>query len=210
LINLSKGKIGELNANLLGMVLVGKILMYAMSRVDIPEDQRKDFYLYIDEFQNVTTDSIASILSEARKYKLNLIIGHQFIQQLDEKIRDAVFGNVGSMVTFRIGATDAEYMVKQFAPTFNERDLINVDNYKAFVKLMINGAVSEPFSIRTLPPVPEKEKNRRKIIQYSRLKYGRDRRIVEKELKERLKLADKSGFDDFGGGSPIDSDMPVK
>src|SRR3989344_5722881 len=128
LVNLSKGRIGDINAGLLGMVVVGKILMSALSRVDLPQEKRRDFNLYIDEFQNFTTESIATILSEARKYRLNLVIAHQFIAQLEEKIRDAVFGNVGSMVVFRVGADDAEFLVKQFDPVFTKTDLINIDN----------------------------------------------------------------------------------
>ncbi|MBD3244683.1 MAG: type IV secretion system DNA-binding domain-containing protein [Candidatus Moranbacteria bacterium] len=213
LVNLSKGKIGDINANLLGMVIVGKILMSSMGRVDMPQDQRKDFYLYIDEFQNVTTESIASILSEARKYRLNLIIAHQFIQQLEEKIRDAVFGNVGSMVTFRIGATDAEYVVKQYVPVFSEKDLINVDNFKAFTKVMISGEVSSPFSLETYPPKPGMYNLQDQIRDHSRNTYGRDRMEIERELKERMELADKPKknlFEDDEDYDPIDSDMPPK
>ncbi|MBD3238713.1 MAG: type IV secretion system DNA-binding domain-containing protein [Candidatus Moranbacteria bacterium] len=210
LVNLSKGKIGEINANLLGMVIVGKILMSAMSRVDMPQEQRKDFYLYIDEFQNVTTDSIASILSEARKYRLNLIIAHQFIQQLEERIRDAVFGNVGSMVCFRIGATDAEFMIKQFAPVFSERDLINVDNFKAFIKVMIDGVLTPPFSMQTYPPKQSELNYETQIREFSRMTYGKDRAQVEHELAERMKInKEKSIFDDDFGDA-ADSDMPVK
>ncbi|HEB01442.1 MAG TPA: type IV secretory system conjugative DNA transfer family protein, partial [Candidatus Portnoybacteria bacterium] len=131
LVNLSKGKLGELNSALLGLIIVSKLQMGAMARVDIPQEQRKDFYLYIDEFQNFTTESIATVLAEARKYRLCLIIAHQFIGQLEEKIRDSVFGNVGSMVSFRLGPDDAEFMAKQFEPVFNESDLINIDNFNA-------------------------------------------------------------------------------
>jgi hypothetical protein len=130
LVNLSKGKIGEINSHLLGMVIVGKLLMSALSRVDIPEKERRDFYLYIDEFQNFTTDSISQILAEARKYKLSLTIAHQFIGQLSEEISKAVFGNVGSMSAFRVGSEDAEFLEKQFAPVFDANDLINIDNYQ--------------------------------------------------------------------------------
>jgi hypothetical protein len=210
LVNLSKGKIGEINANLLGMVIVGKILMSAMARVDMPQDKREDFYLYIDEFQNFTTDSIASILSEARKYKLNLIIAHQFIQQVEEKIRDAVFGNVGSMVCFRIGATDAEYMVKQFGPTFSEHDLINVDNYRGFAKIMINNVVSPPFSMRTYPPKEVEVDFTDNIRQYSRTRYGRERADIEAELQERLNLLKTDPEDMPMGSDDFDSDMSFK
>ncbi len=173
LVNLSKGKIGDINANLLGMIITGKILMAALSRVDTPEDQRRDFNLYIDEFQNFTTDSISTILSEARKYRLNLIMAHQFIAQLTEKIRDAVFGNVGSIISFRVGATDAEFLVKQFAPVFNENDLTNIDNFNAYAKILINGQTSKPFNIKTLLPEKGDKETGDKIKELSRLKYGR-------------------------------------
>ena len=173
LVNLSKGKIGDINANLLGMIITGKILMAALSRVDMPEDQRRDFNLYIDEFQNFTTDSISTILSEARKYRLNLIMAHQFIAQLTEKIRDAVFGNVGSIISFRVGATDAEFLVKQFAPVFNENDLVNIDNFNAYAKILINGQTSKPFNIKTLLPEKGDKETGDKIKELSRLKYGR-------------------------------------
>ena len=209
LINLSKGKIGELNANLLGMVIVGKILMSAMSRVDMPEEQRKDCYLYIDEFQNVTTESIASILSEARKYHLSLTIAHQFIQQLDEKIRDAVFGNVGSMVSFRIGANDSEFVANQFAPVFSQQDLINVDNFKAFVKIMTNGTVSKPFSIETYPSKEKQTNFSQAVKDFSRNRYGKDKVIAEEELKKRMDfLAQAPG--ENSSDSTVESDMPVK
>jgi len=175
LVNLSKGKIGDINANLLGMIITGKILMAALSRVDTPEDQRRDFNLYIDEFQNFTTDSISTILSEARKYRLNLIMAHQFIAQLTEKIRDAVFGNVGSIISFRVGASDAEFLVKQFAPVFNENDLVNIDNFNAYAKILINGQTSKPFNIKTLLPEKGNKKIGDKIKELSCLKYGAER-----------------------------------
>ncbi|MBT9169278.1 MAG: hypothetical protein DDT19_02635 [Syntrophomonadaceae bacterium] len=172
LVNLSKGKIGDINANLLGMIITGKILIAALSRVDTPEDQRRDFNLYIDEFQNFTTDSISTILSEARKYRLNLIMAHQFIAQLTEKIRDAVFGNVGSIISFRVGASDAEFLVKQFTPVFNENDLVNIDNFNAYAKILINGQTSKPFNIKTLLPEKGDKEIGDKIKEISRLKYG--------------------------------------
>jgi len=188
LVNLSKGKIGDLNANLLGMIVVGKILMAALSRVDIADEKkRRDFNLYIDEFQNFTTDSIATILSEARKYRLNLTIAHQFIAQLTEKIRDAVFGNVGSIVAFRVGAQDAEFLVKQFEPIFNENDLINIDNFNALVKILINGQTSKSFNMKTMAPENGNEELAGEIKQLSRLKYGRDRQAVEEEVLKRLR-----------------------
>ncbi|NCN53237.1 type IV secretory system conjugative DNA transfer family protein [Candidatus Wolfebacteria bacterium] len=175
LVNLSKGKIGDLNAGLLGMVIVGKILMAALSRVDIEQEERKDFNLYIDEFQNFTTDSISTILSEARKYRLNLVIAHQFIAQLEEKIRDSVFGNVGSMVAFRVGAKDAEELAKQFEPVFNENDLINIDNFNAHAKLLINGEPSKPFNIKTLSSPKSNPELKNKLKELSRNKYGMSR-----------------------------------
>ncbi len=147
-VNLSKGRIGELNANLIGMLVIGKLLMAALSRVDLPEHTRKDFYLYIDEFQNFTADSIATILSEARKYRLDLVIAHQFIKQLTDKIRDAVFGNVGSIMSFRIGADDAEFMKNKFEPIFTPQDLMNIDNLNAYVNLLIGGQTARPFNIK--------------------------------------------------------------
>ncbi|MDO8241277.1 MAG: TraM recognition domain-containing protein [Candidatus Moranbacteria bacterium] len=187
LINLSKGKIGEINARLLGMVMVGKILMAGLSRVDMPEDQRVDFYLYLDEFQNVTTNSIAQILSEARKYKLVLILAHQFIAQLKEEISKAVFGNVGSMVAFRVGPEDAEFLEKQFAPVFSANDLVNVDNYNCFAKILVNGALAKPFNMMTYPPTKGSQEIANAIKELSRLKYGRDKNLVNREIMERTK-----------------------
>ena len=187
LVNLSKGRIGDINAGLLGMVIVGKILMAALSRVDTPEEKRNDFALYIDEFQNFTTDSIATILSEARKYGLSLVMAHQFIAQLTDKIRDAVFGNVGSQIVFRVGAKDAEFLVKQFEPVFSENDLVNIDNRNAYVKLLVNGVTTKPFNIQTMPfpkGVPELAAN---LKEYSRQKYGADRVTVEDEIYRRLR-----------------------
>ena len=148
LVNLSKGKLGEINSSLIGLVIVGKLLIAALSREDTPQNERNDFFLYMDEFQNFTTESISSILSEARKYKLNLTIAHQFIKQLDEKIANAVFGNVGSVIAFRVGADDAEYLEKQFLPTFTKEDLMNIDNFNAYVKLLIGGQTTKPFNMR--------------------------------------------------------------
>ena len=184
-LNLSKGKLGELNSSLLGLIMVGKILMASLSRVDTPEDERKDFYLYIDEFQNVTTKSIATILSEARKYKLNMTITHQFIGQLEEDIKKAVFGNVGTMCSFRIGSDDGEYMEKQFAPVFAANDLLNIDNLNAYVKLLIDGQTSKPFNMF----IPFPPKGSAEIAQYlkdlSRQKYSRPREEVEEEIRRR-------------------------
>lgn len=186
LVNLSKGKIGELNASLLGLIIVGKLLMAAFSRVDTPEEERKDFYLYIDEFQNFTTPSIATILSEARKYRLDLTISHQFIAQLQDKIREAVFGNVGSMVVFRVGVKDAEFLVKEFDPVFNENDMINLDNFSAIVKLMVNNKTTRPFTMRTIPPRKGNPEKAKILKELSRATYGRPRALIEQEIKERF------------------------
>ena len=193
LINLSKGRIGEINARLLGMVIVGKILMAALSRTDVPEKERMDFYLYMDEFQNVTTNSIAQILSEARKYRLCLILAHQFIAQLKEEISKAVFGNVGSMCAFRVGSEDGEFLEKQFAPVFSVSDLVNVDNRNLFVKLLINNELSKPFSMKTFPPSAGDQEMANYLKELSRLKYGRDAEIVNREIMERTKLARSLG-----------------
>lgn len=203
LVNLAKGKVGEMNAKLIGLILVSKIQMAALSRADQPEEDRQDFYLYVDEFQNFITDAFSSILSEARKYKLNLIIGHQFLGQLEQgagahgagskDLRDAVFGNAGSMVTFRIGVEDAEVMAKEYAPVFNEFDLLNVDRYNAFVKLMINGTASKPFNMVTYPlgkATLEQKKVGEAIRQLSHLKFGRPRAEVESEILEASQIAD--------------------
>src|ERR1700690_1266689 len=158
IMDLSKGKVGEDNSALLGAMLVTKMQLAAMSRTDVPEPERKDFYLYVDEFQNFATESFATILSEARKYRLNLIVGHQYIGQLvqerNTKVRDAIFGNVGTLVVFRIGAEDAEFLVKEFEPIFTEVDIVNLPKYQILLKLMINGVASDPFSATTLSPNP--------------------------------------------------------
>ena len=185
LINLSKGRLGELNSALLGLILVGRILMASFSRVEMEEAKRRDFYLYIDEFQNVTTDSISTILSEARKYRLSLTIANQYIGQLEEKIKKAVFGNVGTMVTFRIGSDDGEFMEKQFQPVFTAQDLLNIDNRNAYIKFLIEGKTTRPFNIRSYD-VPEGNKTVAAAVRdLSRLKYGRPREEVEKEIRRR-------------------------
>jgi len=189
LANLSKGRLGDINSSLLGLIITGKLLMAAFSRVDLPEEERRDFYLYMDEFQNFTTDSIATILSEARKYRLSLIIAHQFIGQLEDKIREAVFGNVGSLVSFRVGADDAEFLVKQFEPVFEMNDLINIDNFNAYIKLMVNNETSKPFNLLTEPPEKEKPEVAQAIKELARLKYGREKSLVEKEITDRWQPA---------------------
>ena len=185
LVNLSKGKLGEINARLLGMVIVGKILMGALSRVDIPEEERKDFYVYLDEFQNVTTNSIAQILSEARKYRLVLTLAHQFIGQLKEEISKAVFGNVGSLVVFRVGPEDAEFLEKQFTPVFSAQDLMNVDNRNCFARLLMNNELTRPFNMKTYAPIQGDIELGHYLKELSRLRYGRDVQIVNREILER-------------------------
>ncbi len=184
IMNLSKGRIGEDNSALLGAMMITKIQLAAMSRVDTPEKDRKDFYLYIDEFQNFSTESFANILSEARKYRLNLILAHQYIEQLSDSVKAAVFGNVGTMITFRVGATDAEELAKEFAPVFNEEDLVNLPKYEMYLKLMIDGLASSPFSGRGLPPLRDEEQtdNFDKVIHYSREKYANQRSLVEDKI----------------------------
>jgi len=137
--------LGDINSSLLGLIITSKLTIAAFSRVDTPESERKDFYLYIDEFQNFATDTISTILSEARKYKLCLTVSHQFIGQLEDKIRDSVFGNVGTISSFRVGVEDSEFLAKQFAPVFNAPDLSRLENYNAYVRILINGQVSPPF-----------------------------------------------------------------
>ena len=190
-VNLSKGKIGALNADLLGMIIVGKLLMAALSRADMPDEARLDFYLYIDEFQNFTTDSISTILSEARKYRLDLIVAHQFIKQLKENIRDAVFGNVGSIISFRIGPDDAEFMKNKFEPVFTPQDIVNIDNLNAYVSLLIGGQTTRPFNIKVdtekVFGAGDKELAL-EINKLSKLKYGRPREEVEEEIKSMFKI----------------------
>lgn len=195
LVNLSKGQIGEMNSNLLGLIIVTKLQMAALARADMPEAERNDFYLYIDEFQNFITDSIATILSEARKYKLDLILGHQFIAQLspkqgDTKVRDAVFGNVGTIVAFRVGVDDSELISKQLAPVFTQFDVMNIEQRTAYVRLMIDNAAARPFNMKTLAPPKGDQRRAEAIRQLSRLKYGRDRALVEAEIYERSQLVD--------------------
>jgi hypothetical protein len=187
LVKLSKGRIGDINANLLGMIITGKLLMAAFARQDTPQEDRRDFFFYIDEFQNFTTDSISTILSEARKYRLNLTIAHQFIAQLDEKIRNAVFGNVGSLVAFRVGADDAEYLLKQFEPDFAVKDLIGTENTHAIVRMLINGQPSKPFTMRLRAPERGSTERALSLAELSRLTFGRDIRSVEEDILARLR-----------------------
>ena len=182
LVNLSKGRLGDINSNLVGLILVGKIQMAALSRVDMFGQKMNDFYLYIDEFQNVTTDSISSILSEARKYRLSLNIAHQYIKQLEESIKNAVFGNVGSMAIFRVSPEDAEALEPRFKPIFTKQDIIKLDNYNAYMSMLINGQPAKPFNIRTLSPEVGQPEIAEKIKELSYLKYGRPREEVEAEI----------------------------
>ncbi len=185
LVNLSKGRLGERNANLLGLITVGKLFMAALSRADSPGKDFPPFYLYIDEFQNITTDSIPGILSEARKYKLSLTIAHQFLKQIDEKIRDAVFGNVGSMAVFRVGEEDGEFFAKQFAPVFSALDFVNIENYNAYVRILAGGVPQKPFNITSLPPVQGNKDQIDDLRELSYLTYGRDREQVESLIRSR-------------------------
>jgi len=189
IVNLSKGGIGEDNSNLLGAMIISKIQLAAMSRMDIPENERKDFYLYVDEFQNFATDSFATILSEARKYHLCLIMAHQYIRQLisgdSTKMRDAVFGNVGTMISFRVGAEDAEFLEKEFQPDFMLNDLVNLPKYNFYIKLMIDGVASRPFSAKTIPPSKAPvESYKDVLIENSRRLYSTPRISVEEKIAE--------------------------
>ena len=203
LVNLAKGKTGEVNAKLLGLIIVAKLQMAAMGRADMREEDRHDFFLYIDEFQNFITDSISTILSEARKYKLDLIIAHQYMGQLtDDKgkspIRDAVLGNVGTIMSGRIGPEDAEVLAKEFAPVFGAFDLLNAPQYAFYTKLLIDNQASRPFLVNSMPPQKGNRELGAAIKELSRLKFGRDRSIVEAEILERTKLGastDKSKTD---------------
>ena len=213
LVNLSKGKMGELNSKLLGIIFVMKFQAAAMSRADIPEDQRVDFSLYVDEFQNFATDSFESILSEARKYKLSLIMGNQFMTQLTDKIREAIIGNVGTVISGRIGVTDAELMVKKFQPTFDVDDLAKLPNFQSITSVMINNVPSAPFSMNWIPPMGQVNNQLRDaLVRLSAAKYGRPRAVVEKEIFDRIRgsvqsktspsqLAPSVGQKSSGGGS---------
>ena len=196
LVNVSKGRIGEDNSALLGSMLITRIQLATMERVRVPEDERVDFYLYVDEFQNFATDSFAGILSEARKYRLNLTLAHQYIGQLvtgsagsmsgtSTKVRDAVFGNVGTMIVFRVGAADAEFLESEFEPEFTIQDMVNLPNWHIYLKIMTNGISSRPFSARTLPPFKTHAAAAAKeqIIQGARKRYARPRYVVEEEIK---------------------------
>lgn len=188
IVNLSKGKLGDLNSNLIGLVLVNKIQMAAMSRVDMAGQKMNDFYLYLDEFQNITTDSIASILSEARKYRLSLTVAHQYISQLEDNIKNAVFGNVGSMAIYRISTEDAAFVEQQFKPVFDADDIVKLDNFNCYMKMLISGQPTKPFNMEShysMTPLGDME-TVEKIKQLSYLKYGRPREEVEEEIMDRF------------------------
>lgn len=200
IMNLAKGRIGEDNAALLGAMMITKIQLAAMARVDTVEDERQDFYLYVDEFQNFATESFANILSEARKYRLSLILANQYIAQLEEEVRDAIFGNVGTIASFRIGAADAEYMEKEFEPVFMMNDIVNLQKYHIYIKLMIDGIAGDAFSATTLPPVTQLEADSTQaVIAASRAKYASDIVSVEKTI-----------MDWSGMASPAMAPAPVK
>ncbi len=193
LVNISKGRIGEENSSFLGLVLVPKILIAAMSRQDLGMDQRRDFFLYVDEFQNFATPDFAQILSEARKYRLNLVVANQFIGQMEEEVKNAIFGNVGTLAAFRVGVTDANYLQHEFQPVFNESDLINVDRFNCYMKTIVHGEPLSPFSLDTTKDIAKEkaQENQRVselIKELSRLKYGRDIHQIEAEISQRARL----------------------
>ncbi|HQF57218.1 MAG TPA: type IV secretion system DNA-binding domain-containing protein [Candidatus Magasanikbacteria bacterium] len=199
IMNLSKGRIGEDNSRLLGGMLITQIQLAAMERVDTPELERQDFFLYVDEFQNFATPSFVNILSEARKYRLSLIMAHQYVKQLDEVVADAVFGNVGTIVTFRIGGDDAEILEKEFSPTFLATDIVNLPKFQILLKLMINGVASQPFSAITMSPIGHPTESYDKVVRVSRERYGNKRENIEDKIlrwsgliEEETKEADET------------------
>lgn len=212
LMNLSKGRIGEDNSRLLGGMLITKIQLSAMERVNVPEPERKDFYLYVDEFQNFATDSFANILSEARKYRLNLAVAHQYIEQLEDTVRAAVFGNVGTLIAFRVGAGDAEVLEKEFTPRFVLDDLVNIPKFNIYLKLMVDGVATDPFSAQVLPPWTKDEitGNKEKVITASRERYAEKREIIEEKInrwadsRNPISTEGGSGSGSSSGGSRRD------
>lgn len=180
--NLSKGRIGEDNMRLLGGMLVTKLQLAAQERQNIPELERRDFYLYVDEFQNFANESFASILSEARKFRLNLIVAHQYIEQLDEQVAAAIFGNAGTIIAMRVGATDAEKLEPEFAPTFILEDLLNISKYEMYLKLMVDGVATPPFSAASLPPIAKHMDSRDKVVAISRERYAEPRALIEEKV----------------------------
>ncbi|MFW0837836.1 MAG: type IV secretory system conjugative DNA transfer family protein [Candidatus Komeilibacteria bacterium] len=227
LLNLSKGRIGEDNSALLGAMMITKIQLAAMSRVDIPEQQRNDFYMYIDEFQNFATESFAEILSEARKYHLNMILAHQYREQLDERVQAAIVGNVGTLISFRVGADDAEFLEKEFFPQFDKNDLVNLSKYHFYNKLMIDGVTSPAFSAKGLPPLltgDDMTDNLQKVIKVSRQRYCKQREIIEDKIsrwsstaestvggqQSKDKKEDKPGFKANCSRCGIETSVPFK
>jgi len=185
LVNISKGRIGEDASRLLGGLLITKLQLAAMSRVDIPEAKRRDFVLIVDEFQNFATASFANILSEARKYRLSLVIAHQYVAQMEEPVRDAVFGNVGTIVTFRVGAEDAELLEKELAPEFMATDIVNLGKRQIYLKLMIDGVASRAFSAMTMDtPAKPAASPREAVIEFSRSQYGFSAETVEQKIAQ--------------------------
>jgi hypothetical protein len=212
IVNLSKGILGEENAQFLGLLLVPKILSAAMSRADIPQEKRQDFYLYVDEFQNFSTEDFAQILSEARKYRLNLVVANQYITQIDEKIRDAVFGNVGTAITMKVGSADAQFLEQLYTPIFNSTDLVNQENGNAYIKMINRGETPAAFSINTryeTAPIkiPEGDPKTAEIVKsLSRYRYGRDVALVEAEINQRGNLfGDKPATEIISGGMGTDA-----
>jgi hypothetical protein len=211
IVNLSKGALGEENAQFLGLLLVPKILSAAMSRADIPENDRKDFYLYVDEFQNFSTEDFAQILSEARKYRLNLIVANQYITQIGEKIRDAVFGNVGTAITMKVGSTDAQFLEQLYTPIFTSTDLVNQENRNGYIKMVNKGETPAAFSISTSYEnspfqIPDGNLKTAEIVRsLSRYRYGKDVSLVEAEINQRGNVfGDKSSTDVLSGGMGTD------
>ncbi|PJE73716.1 MAG: hypothetical protein COV02_01100 [Candidatus Terrybacteria bacterium CG10_big_fil_rev_8_21_14_0_10_41_10] len=210
IVNLSKGRIGEENSRLIGAMLITKIYLAGMSRVDVPESEREDFYLYVDEFQNFANESFKDILSEARKYRLNLVLAHQYVAQMDEGVRDAVIGNVGTLITFRVGAFDAELLEKEFAPEFDVQDIVGLGFGSIYLKLMIDGMASRPFSANTLPPInSEGESLEDKIIEESRSKYANAKEEVEEKITQwHSQLAEGMRAEKAGGSASTRKSLP--
>lgn len=210
LVNLAKGRLGDINSSLIGLILVGKIFMAALSRVDALNSKPAEFYLYIDEFQNVTTDSISAILSEARKYRLGLTVAHQFIAQLDDGIRDAVFGNVGSLAAFRVGAEDAEFVESHFSPTFAAADIMKVPNRHAYIKMLVHGSVTKPFNMQTVAPVVGDMNVSAQVKNTSREVYGRDKVVVDQMVAQKYAQFSSLGLQTQKPRAPQEQTPPVQ
>ena len=208
IVNLSKGRIGELNSQLLGMIFVMKFQEAALSRADIPEKDRRDFCLYVDEFQNFSTDSFATIMSEARKYALNLIVANQFTTQLSEEIRGAVFGNMGTIISFRVGQDDVQVLAKYFQPLFDEDDLLRVANHNCIVRTLINGVPTDAFSMEGAPPPPEETNEQlvNALKQLSATKYGHPKALVAEQIENRLATKE---IPRIPTGDPFGSQFPT-